>query len=388
MSKRNSYNNDAGSIETQRSILANSSTAELDSPDVETADDRVNSYDQSEGKEDDEDEPNMDYTAEDKLLEAEEAESKTEPTAKQLKAAAFRQYCIDYPLMVHEFDTTAVIADASRNARFRERSVKDASVKEMAASIKSEGQMQPGEVMLGLDDKLYVTAGTGRYLAVVLINSTRQPADYVKFNALVRLEEPNDPATPILRNATENMVRLEPTVLDKAIGVQRLLDTGMKQAEISRRLGISKALVSNYVRVAGFPDEVKAMIADGKISARAAVELSIVDPKNVLKEAKKLVEASPDKRVSTSVAEKKRKGKAVVGDGEEGEAETDATPGKKKLKKKQRNAKQLLEFCEAEATTATATKYGDKTLPAKLEAFGKFVAGGTEAAFLKALAAI
>lgn len=370
--KRSNYNE---SIETQRSILAGGSTAELDTPVDEASDYNTGNPEDDDGGIDEESEPV-------------EIPQTSEPTAKQLKAVAFRQYCTDYPLMVHEFETTDVIADPTRNARFRERSVKDASVKEMAASIKSEGQMQPGEVMLGLDDKLYVTAGTGRYLAVVLINATRQPYDYVKFNALVRLEEPNDPATPILRNATENMVRLEPTVLDKAIGVQRLLDTGMKQAEISRRLGISKALVSNYVRVAGFPDEVKAMIADGKISARAAVELSIVDPKNVLKEAKKLVEASPDKRVSTSVAEKKRKGKTVEGDGEEGEGETDATPGKKKLKKKQRNAKQLLEFCEAEATTATATKYGDKTLPTKLEAFGKFVAGGTEAAFLKALAAI
>lgn len=305
------------------------------------------------------------------------------PTGELAAISAFRQYCIDNPNVIHEFDLAILIADPKRNGRLKERTVKDPSVKELAQAIIARGkQLTPGEVTLGLDEKLYITAGTGRYLAIGLVNSTRSKADQLPFRATVLIETADAPELSAIDNAMENWFRLDLGPLDKAKIVADFMSEPLKlnRQEVSKKLGIPKSSVSVYCTMNNFSDQVKQWIADGKITVKAVYELAVVDPAKVEEQAKKLIDASGGKKVTTQAYKKKKGGKASEGDGE------DETTGKGG--KKVRTTKQILTFVNDEATPATAKKYGDKNLEGKLKCIAAFVGGGREETFLKNLAAL
>jgi len=277
---------------------------------------------------------------------------------------------------VIEFDPDELIADPTRNGRFAERKVTDQAVKELAGQIALEGQMQPGEVLYGLDNRLYVNYGVGRFLAVTLLNSDFTRSDKLPFKATVTLEQADDPAHALIRNAMENWGRLELTPLDKAKTVGMLLAAGLKQAQIVERLGLRKSTVSMYAAASAWPEEVKEAIAADRTSVKAVYDLGIKDPEKLAKEVGKLV----------TEAEQSGKGKATVSKAAANRSKREEK--EETGKKKQRTPRQVIEFIESEATEATAKKYGDKSLPAKLTLFGKFINGMSEGTFLKNLAAL
>lgn len=289
------------------------------------------------------------------------------------------------PNMVHEFDVDDLVADPARNGRFKERLITDSSVKELAEAIKLEGQLEPGKVMLGLDGKRYVAFGTGRYLAIKLINSTRAKKDRLPFLAFAFLETSDDPARQRVQNAMENLHRKDLGPLDKMkIAVDLIEKEGLNQKQVAARLAVKPAMITMYVRLSKLPPDVIQLIADEKISATAVYDLTVVmnDPKVLEKEVKRLVDGAKDgKRVTVGTANAAR-GKVKAAKGEKGEGKA----GRKGSK--QRPAKQILSFIEAEATTATNQKYGDKSLDKKLMCFAAFVRGQGEGTFLKNLAAL
>lgn len=376
MAKKNSHN------EKIEKMQASAATAE---PEVQTQDDREYSYTQSDDSDDDDgngDNENIDNSTN------EPADNSDVPAPVEAPRdpvmTAFRRLCEDNPDMIHEFHLSDLIADPARNGRFNERTVKDEAVKDLAEAIKARGkQLVPGEVTLGLDDKLYITAGTGRYLALSIINATRSEDDAMKFRATVLIETPDDPAQSLIDNAMENWHREDLTVLDKVKIIKSLMaaPTSLKQVQVSQRLGVKRNVVSMLVRIGSFPESVIQMIAEGKIAPYAAYDLSMVDPDKIEAHAKKLVEEAGGKRVTRSAAaaatQKKRAKKADVD-----------SDGAGRVGKKQRTAKQVLDFIESEATTATCQKYKDKALADKLKVIGKFVNGGSEETFLKNLAAL
>lgn len=295
----------------------------------------------------------------------------------------FRQNCIEYPDTIHNFELTQVIADPKRNVRFVERTIKDQAVRDLADAIKAAGrQLVPGEVCLGLDDKLYVVDGAGRYLALTLINSTRQPSDQLPFRAIVTIETTGAPAQSLIDQAQINWHREGLTPLDKAKAVGELKATGLKQADIARRLGLKPAVVSSLARIAGFSDQVKQWVVEGKISATDVYDLSVVDPEKVEAQAKKLIDGAGGKKVSSAVVG------AVVQKARAEKAKSDKATtkaGKPKARTKQRTAKQILMFVEDEATDATNKKFGDKNLSKKLECVKALVNGVAGDTFLKNL---
>lgn len=295
--------------------------------------------------------------------------------------SAQRQFFMDNPGAVHEFNTDELAPGAAILTRVQRRTAKDDDIKAMAESIKEHGQMVAGEVRLGLDDKLTITDGMGRFLAISdIINPTRNAADKLPFLAKVVIET-EDTQQAFIRSAVYNLHRKETSVLDKAKIVKDLMESGMKQSEIMTRIGLKKATVSTLAKVAALPDQVKTWIAEDKISAKAAYDLAVVDPTKVEAAAKELIDAACGERVSASAANKKR-GKGGE-DGEEDESDDAGKPAKK-----QRTTKQILDFVEAEATTATDKKYGSKNVSVMLKLFGKFAAGMAEGTFLKNLAAV
>lgn len=301
----------------------------------------------------------------------------------------FRQYCIENPDMVHEFDVDELIADPQRNGRFKERTIKDESVKELAAAMRSVGrQLEHGRVSLGMDGKVYVLFGTGRYLAIKLINSMlTNKKEHWKFKATVHVETQSDPAMAFVENAQENWYREELGVLDKAMIVQRLTLSpyNLSRAEVQKRLAIkNRSVVSTLISIAEFPDEVKAHIVAGRISSKAAYDLSVINKGEALtKEVAKLLGESGGKKVTVSKVAGERQKKSAASK----VRDKDDAQGRHKVGRKQRSPKQILDFIEAEGVIANEKKYGDKNLSEKLQCFAAFVKGGREETFLKNLAA-
>lgn len=306
-------------------------------------------------------------------------ESEVDPLVAQVER--------DGPDMVYNFAIDTLVADPTRNGRFKERLITDDAVKQLAKTIALEGQLQPGKVLLALDGKRYVAFGTGRYLAIKLLNSTRAIEDQLPFKAYALVESIDDKPKQRVQNAMENIYREDLTPLDKMkIACDLIEKEGLNQKQVAARLGIKPAMVTMYVKLSKLPTDVIELIATGKISATAVYDLTVVmdDPKALEKEVKRLVGEAAGKRVTVAAVNTARgKVKIAKTKGEKGEGKAGRKNGSK-----QRAAKQILSFIEAEATPATNAKYKDKNLADKLECFAKFVKGGTEETFLKNLAAL
>ena len=68
--------------------------------------------------------------------------------------------------------------------------------------------------------------------------------------------------------------------IEEAAGVRRLMDeAGLTQEKAAERLGKSRPAVANLLRLLTLPDSVKALLAEGKLSAGHARALVTVDPR-------------------------------------------------------------------------------------------------------------
>ena len=77
----------------------------------------------------------------------------------------------------------------------------------------------------------------------------------------------------------ENLQRENLNALEEAAGYQALVDDhGFSQADVARRLGKSQPAVSNALRLLALPDAIKAMLADGSLSAGHGRALLAVPP--------------------------------------------------------------------------------------------------------------
>ena len=219
------------------------------------------------------------------------------------------------PDLVRALEPGEIIVDPSRNGRTSPRKDSDSDVKELARAIAENGQMQPGEVLLDNDGKMYLIFGFGRLAAINLLNETRHLADKLPFLAYVRTGF--DTITGRVRNATENWKRKELTVLDKAQIVADFMAPpfSLNQTQISQRLGIAKATVSNYVKVAAFPQMVKDLMGDGGkpevLGRKAAMDLCALPADQIEAAAAKLVSESGGKQITARDVKKKTKAAGV-----------------------------------------------------------------------------
>jgi len=239
----------------------------------------------------------------------EEIEAPTVPTGpteeEQRAINEFRRQVIDAgPDHVWLLDPSTIIVDPERNGRTDEAKPTDKDVKELAESIKTQGQMLPGEVHLDNDGKLYLTFGYRRFAAIQLINSTRKPADQLPFKAFIRVNV--DTVAFQTRNFHENAKRKELTVLDNVLVVTRFLGEGLNQKQVAEKTGWSPASVNNYVKISKFPDTVKEYIREGKLPARAALELTVFKtPVDIERAAKDLLSSVGTGKVTVTKAKKK-----------------------------------------------------------------------------------
>jgi len=157
----------------------------------------------------------------------------------------------------------------------------EASLKELAQSIKKNGILQP-----------VVVRRKGRRYELVLGERRLRAARMAGLNNIPALVRDIDDAGLLMFALLENLQREDLNPLEEARGYARLKDQfGMGDREIADILGKDRSTVVNTLRLLKLPEEVKDLLAEGKITrSHARSILSIGDPEEQIALARKIVE--------------------------------------------------------------------------------------------------
>lgn len=156
-----------------------------------------------------------------------------------------------------------------------------ASLNVLTESIRAVGVLQPVLVRPSIDGRYELIAGERRCRAARQAGLDRIPA-------VVRTAEDADALEQAL---LENLHRENLNAIEEAAACQQLMDEfEFTQETVAKRLGRSRSAVANTVRLLQLPDEVKAMVIGGSLSAgHARALLGVANEKRLIKLAKKAV---------------------------------------------------------------------------------------------------
>ena len=154
-------------------------------------------------------------------------------------------------------------------------------IQELSESIVSHGIIQPLIVRpskVGYE----IVAGERRYRAARKAGLKQIPCIVRDFS-----DEEN-----MLIAIIENMQREDLNPIEEAEGLNHMIKTyGMTQEEVSKSVGKSRPYITNALRLLNLEDDIKALLAQGKISSgHARALLSIKDEKKRKTIAKRIVE--------------------------------------------------------------------------------------------------
>jgi ParB family transcriptional regulator, chromosome partitioning protein len=153
------------------------------------------------------------------------------------------------------------------NARQPRTSFADQDLRDLAGSIREHGVLQPMLVRPLPGGRYELVAGERRLRAAKLAGLERVPA-------VVRSTEDHERLELAL---IENMAREDLNPVDAARACAALVDElGLTKEEVGRRVGRSRAAISNMIRLLELPDEVLAMLESGELSeghGRAILQL-------------------------------------------------------------------------------------------------------------------
>jgi ParB family chromosome partitioning protein len=128
---------------------------------------------------------------------------------------------------------------------------------ELTASIAEYGVLVP-IIVRRRENGFELVAGERRWRACAALHRATIPA-------IVRVGDDRDTLEVAM---IENLQRENLNPLEEAAGFQHLIDDyGFTQDDVARRLGRSRPAIANAVRLLSLPDAVKAMLADGRLSA-------------------------------------------------------------------------------------------------------------------------
>ena len=166
--------------------------------------------------------------------------------------------------------------------RFQPREVFDEkALKELAASIKEHGVIQP-IIVRNVNGKYEIIAGERRYKASALAGMTRIPA------IIRNLDDKESSKVALL----ENLQRKNLNPIEEARTYQKILEIDeMTQEELAKTMGKSQSSVANKLRLLSLPDEVQDALLKEQISERHARALLVVpDSKKQNELLKKIID--------------------------------------------------------------------------------------------------
>ena len=153
------------------------------------------------------------------------------------------------------------LRDIAPNPNQPRRRFVEKALEELAASIRSQGLLQPllvrplGEAYPG---KYEIIAGERRWRASKLAGLTEVPVVVRNFSDLETLSAA----------LIENLQREDLNPLEEALGMQMLKEEfGLSQDDLAQRLGKSRSAVANSLRLLSLPESFHKDLAEGKLSA-------------------------------------------------------------------------------------------------------------------------
>jgi ParB family transcriptional regulator, chromosome partitioning protein len=162
------------------------------------------------------------------------------------------------------------IGKIRRNESQPRKVFKEEALKELAASIKEKGVLQPVIVSRMDDGYFRLIIGERRWRASAL-------AGLKKIPALVKDVSSQDSIEIAL---IENIQREELNPIETADTFNRLIrEYNLTQDTLADRVGKNRATVANYLRILKLPDEIKALINDERLSLSHAKALLAIDDK-------------------------------------------------------------------------------------------------------------
>ena len=193
---------------------------------------------------------------------------------------------------VIEIELRRIAANAEQPRKvFREE-----TLKELAASIREKGIIQPVLVRREPDGSFMLIAGERRMRAAHMVGLKTMPA-------IVRKGDEEDVLEVAL---IENIQREDLNPMETARGFKQLIDRfGLSQEELSKKVGKERATVANYLRLLSLPKAVIELVNSGELSmGHARAVLAIVGERAQVKAARKIVAGG----LSVREAEKLAKG--------------------------------------------------------------------------------
>jgi ParB family chromosome partitioning protein len=176
----------------------------------------------------------------------------------------------------------------------------DATLQELAASIKAQGLLQP-LLLRPRGNKYEIIAGERRYRAAKLAGLDSLPA-------IIRDIKDREAAEISL---IENIQREDLNAVEEARAYRHLMEHyGYTQEKVAEVIGKSRAHVANTMRILSLPDEILQMIEAGQLTAgHARTLLTLPDAKAQLIQAGEIIK----NKLSVRQAEAKgRAGKKKV----------------------------------------------------------------------------
>ncbi|MFM9133414.1 MAG: ParB/RepB/Spo0J family partition protein [Actinomycetota bacterium] len=145
----------------------------------------------------------------------------------------------------------------------------DSALADLAKSIAEIGVLQPLLVRETGSGRYELIAGERRWRAAQRAKLTTVPVVVREVNELASVEQA----------LVENLHREDLTALEEAAAYQQLVDDfGLTHEQVSRRVGKSRAAVTNALRLLHLPAKIQGYLADGRLSAgHARALLSVSD---------------------------------------------------------------------------------------------------------------
>jgi ParB family chromosome partitioning protein len=176
------------------------------------------------------------------------------------------------------------------------KTFKDDSLKELAASIKEKGILQPVIVSRVGDGSFRLVTGERRWRAASL-------AGLKKIPALIKNVASKDSLEIAL---IENIQREDLNPIEAADAFSRLIiEFNLTQEELSDRVGKERATIANYLRLLKLPEEVKSFIYNGSLSMGHAKAILALDGKaHQIDAARKIIKKGLSVREAELLAKK------------------------------------------------------------------------------------
>lgn len=176
--------------------------------------------------------------------------------------------------------TTLKVSEVEPNKNQPRSFFDEESLRELADSIRNHGVIQPLVVRPLEQGGYQIVAGERRWRAARMAGLSEIP---------VVIRQLGDEETLEIA-IIENLQREDLNAIELALGYQALMEHGMTQEQVAEKLGKSRPVIANTIRLLGLPETVQKEVRAGRIPrGHAKALLALEDPDLIEDMAKKVV---------------------------------------------------------------------------------------------------